>query len=245
MTSFSLRQLQAECTAALLADPFFTLPLAGINTSIPVLSEIPADPQFNVQHPLDQIVSCVTILVPSAEASDPNLPGPWFDSIQLIAEVVENPAINLPSLTNNPTVDDIAAAVCGILHQFIPNTTQQPLYVTKITPIKHPNLSVRHVEIVTSAGLLWPIPTLPSVIINSTGSNPATVTLYLATATAGAVLFYTVDGSPPAPRNAASPISGATTNVYTGPFMITPGTTVRVRPFLAGYLSSAEVSAAF
>jgi hypothetical protein len=53
----------------------------------------------------------------------------------------------------------------------------------------------------------------------------------LTCATAGAAVFYTLDGKNPMPR-------GSTAVLYTAPFTPGSGLTLKARSFLAGYLNS-------
>jgi hypothetical protein len=240
MSTFSLKNLQAQCVAALQADPFFSTVLSNTGAPIPVLSESVADLQYEVSRPLDQLVSAVFLLTPSAFVTKPNLPGPYFDRIELVAEIVENPVTNQPNVTGNPSADDIAAAVAGILHQFQPNGGEECLCVTKLLQVPRPNFSVRHVEFVTQGGLAWSIPTLPSINISPAGPGPQTVTLSLASSVPGASIFYSLDGSTPTPRNAWSPQTGATSQLYQSPFTVSAGMLLRARAYLAGFLPATD-----
>ena len=55
--------------------------------------------------------------------------------------------------------------------------------------------------------------------------------LTMSCATAGAAIFYTLDGSLPLPRNPMA-------FLYTAPVTSVPGATLKARAFLAGYLNS-------
>jgi hypothetical protein len=236
MSVFSLKNLQAQCVAALTADPFFSTPLRNTGSPIPVISESMADLTYEVEKPLDELVSGVFVLTPSAFVSNPNLPGPYFDRIELAIEIVENPVNNQPSISSNPSADDIATAVVGILHQFQPAGVEECLFVTKLIPVERPGYSVRRVELITQGGLAWSIPSLSSVVISRSGN----VSLELTTPVSGAAIFYSLDGSTPTPRNAWSPQSGATAYFYQTPFSVASGTLVRARAYLAGFLNSPD-----
>ncbi|HFD80513.1 MAG TPA: hypothetical protein ENK05_09015, partial [Gammaproteobacteria bacterium] len=80
------------------------------------------------------------------------------------------------------------------------------------------------------------LPTVEAPTISPNGgvfANPVTVTL--STGTAGADIYYTVDGS--------NPTTGST--LYTAPFQVVVDTTVKARAVLSGYTDSAVSSATF
>lgn len=81
----------------------------------------------------------------------------------------------------------------------------------------------------TSGGLSNTIPQLNTPVITKIGAAYT-----LASATAGAAIFYTLDGSNPSPRNGA---------LYTAPLTPTAGTTLNARAWLAGYLASQAATA--
>ena len=89
----------------------------------------------------------------------------------------------------------------------------------------------------TQAGASYAIPQLDAPVISSAGYlSPQTVTL--ASDQAGAAIFYTLDGSQPAPR-------GPTSILYTAPFVIAAPSLLRTRAWLAGFVASGEARASY
>src|SRR5262249_31721505 len=65
------------------------------------------------------------------------------------------------------------------------------------------------------------------------GSYTGSASVTMQTATSGASIYYTTDGSSPTPLS----------TLYTGAITLTTSATVRARAFKSGYISSAESSA--
>jgi hypothetical protein len=93
------------------------------------------------------------------------------------------------------------------------------------------------IQIRTQAGASYAVPQLDAPVISSAGLvSPQTVAL--SSGQTGAAIFYTLDGSQPAPR-------GPTSVLYTAPFVIAAPSLLRTRVWLAGFMASAEARASF
>jgi hypothetical protein len=96
----------------------------------------------------------------------------------------------------------------------------------------------------TQGGFKYAIPSLPQItfslsqyigILFPFSAYAQTVTMAPATNVPGMAIFYTLDGSYPTPRNAWAPVAGATSYLYTAPFVIPVGTIVRAKGYLPGF----------
>jgi hypothetical protein len=126
-----------------------------------------------------------------------------------------------------------------LLHLFRPTTINEVITAAPnaLRAVKEPNVVAYEIAVRTQAGASYAIPQLDAPVISSAGYlSPQTVTL--ASDQAGAAIFYTLDGSQPAPR-------GPTSILYTAPFVIAAPSLLRTRAWLAGFVASAEARAGF
>ena len=217
-----LAAVQQEIADCLLADPFFA--------TIPVLVEQPLDLTYGLQQSVAAGAVYIVVLVPLARVSSPTAPGPFFDAVEVTLRVHEN----VP-LTAAPHALEIAETALALLHLFHPPTfnevvTAAPLALQRF---EEPDRVGYEVRVVTQALAAYSVPmlALPAVTLAVTaGQTVAT----LAAAPPGAALFFTSDGSQPAPNS-------PTATLYLLPFTIASGTTLRARAWLAGYLASPEL----
>ncbi|MDB6064944.1 MAG: hypothetical protein JWR26_1152 [Pedosphaera sp.] len=221
-----LSQLQQQCADRLQSDPLFA--------DIRVLTERIADIESEIERalgPLNQQggrTGVVAILLtPTANVNFENLFGPFFDEIKIVVRVIENVPINQDANTGTTIpAAEVAEKVCNLLHHFQPGSANGPITAGKpaIALGNDPNHLSYDCVFKTSGGLTTVLPQAATpVITNNSG------TISLACATAGAAMFYTLDGSNPAPRNGT---------LYTTPFTPSHGATLKVRAWLAGYLTS-------
>ena len=103
--------------------------------------------------------------------------------------------------------------------------------------VKVPNVVAYEIHIRTQAGASYAVPQLDAPVISSAGSDsPQTVSL--SSDQAGAAIYYTLDGSQPAPR-------GPTSILYIAPFAVSEPSLLRTRAWLAGFVASAEARVTF
>lgn len=227
-----IESIQLECAQQLQADPFFA--------NLTVLVEHIAD----LQSQFDQAIGAVTvvggksgavvvIMTPTADANWENVPGPFFDAINVIVLVAENPLVNNDPISGTGlSALTICEKIAGILHQSFPLAANGPLVAQKPTISRGPNagddtsLVQYNLHFRTMGGLRAVPPQLAPVVISNTAG-----VVTLTSATPGSAVFYTLDGSNASPR-------GATASLYTAPFTPGAGHTLNARAWLAGYLAS-------
>jgi hypothetical protein len=221
-----LSQLQQQCADRLLSDPLFA--------HVSVLTERIRDIESEIDRalgPLNQTggkTGLVAILLtPTASVNFENIFGPFFDDIKIVVRVVENVPLNQdPATGANIAAAELAEKICALLHHFQPDNAAGPIVAQRpaITLGNDPSYLSYDCQFKTSGGLMSVLPQLAMPVITSVGGQ-----LTLACATAGAAIFFTLDGANPSPRNAT---------LYTAPFTPATGRTLRCRAWLAGYLTS-------
>jgi hypothetical protein len=221
-----LMSIQQEVADCLLADPFFA--------TIPILVEQPRDVSFELQSSVAAAGTYGVVLVPQALVSAPTAPGPFFDPVEIAVRFREN----IPVATG-PHALEVAETALALLHLYRPTTINEVIIAapTALRAVKEPNVVAYEIALRTQAGASYAVPQLNAPVIASAGSiSPQTVALSLETA--GAAIFYTLDGSQPAPR-------GPTSILYTSPFVVAAPSLLRTRAWLAGFVGSAEARASY
>ncbi len=216
-----LTSIQQEIADRLLADPFFA--------TIPVLVEVPRDLAFELQASVAAAGTYGVVQVPQAVVSAPNAPGPIFDPVEFAVRFRENVPVS-----TGPHALEVAETALALLHLYRPPTFNEVICAAPnaLQRVTEPNVVTYEVRVRTQAGAGYAVPRLAAPGIASTGlASPQTVTL--SSAAAGAAIFYTLDGSQPAPRS-------PTAVFYTGPFAVGAPSLLRTRAWLAGSLTSAE-----
>jgi Chitobiase/beta-hexosaminidase C-terminal domain len=226
-----LATLQQQCADRLQSDPLFA--------NVPVLTERIADIESEVARALGPLngqsgkTGLVAILLtPTANVNFENVFGPFFDDIKIVVRVIENVPVNQdPATGTNVAAADAAEKICSLLHHFQPDSASGPITAQKpsIALGNDPRNLSYDCHFKASGGLttIPPQAATPAININSGAYT-------LTCATAGAAMFYTLDGSSPMPRNGT---------LYTAPFTPATGQILDVRAFLAGYLISATATA--
>jgi len=221
-----LTSIQQEVADCLLADPFFA--------TIPVLVENPRDVSYELQTSVAAAGTYGVVLVPQALVNAPNAPGPFFDPVEIAVRFHENVPVS-----TGPHALEVAETALALLHLFRPTTINEVLTAapTALRMVNEPNVVAYEIQVRTQAGASYAIPQLDAPSISSAGSlSPQTVTL--SSDQAGAAIFYTLDGSQPAPR-------GPTSILYTAPFDVAAPSLLRTRAWLAGFVASAEARASY
>jgi len=234
--------------------------------NIPVVSADPGDINTQINIALERLGIGAQILVPNMHASNKNQPGPYFDKIRLIAEVIENPTLNR-DVNLNPdylTAQQVAMLVAAGLHWYAPAGINERFYVTDVASVPVPKLkdgkvfNIFHVELTGGGGIDYSMPKIAPVTATPVGPGPQLVTL--GCATAGAAIWYTLDRSYPSPRNPSARMallqaSNAVTNddgtviynldgqpvlnepgMVNYPIFVDAGKTLAARAWLQGYL---------
>jgi hypothetical protein len=221
-----LMSIQQEVADCLLADPFFA--------TIPILVEQPRDVSYELQTSVAAAGTYGVVLVPQALVSAPTAPGPFFDPVEIAVRFREN----IP-VAAGPHALEVAETALALLHLYRPTTINEVIVAapTALKAVKEANVVAYEIAVRTQAGASYAVPQLDAPGIASAGSSwPRTVTL--SSDQAGAAIFYTLDGSQPAPR-------GPTSILYTAPFVIAAPSLLRTRAWLAGFVGSAEARASY
>ena len=221
-----LYTIQREIADRLLADPFFA--------TIPVLVEQPRDLSFELQASAAAAGTWGVVLVPQAQVTAPNAPGPIFDPVEFAVRF----RANTPAATGAGSLEAAETAL-ALLHLYKPTTVNEVLVAAPeaLRRVLEPNVVTYEIRVRTQACAAYAVPQVAMPVATSVGQvSPQTVSL--SCATAGAAMFYTLDGSAPVPR-------GPSAILYSAPFSVNGSCTVRVRAWLAGYLASAECREVF
>jgi hypothetical protein len=221
-----LASIQQEVADCLLADPFFA--------NIPVLVEQPRDVSYELQASVAAAGTWGVVLVPQALVSAPTAPGPWFDPVEIAVIFRENVPVS-----TGPHALEVAETALALLHLYRPTTFNEVIIAapTALKAVKEPNVVAYEIAVRTQAGAGYAVPQLDAPVISSAGTaSPQTVAL--SSDQSGAAIYYTLDGSQPAPR-------GPTSFLYTAPFVISTPSLLRTRAWLAGFVASGEARATF
>ncbi len=210
----------------MLADPFFA--------TIPVLVEQPRELSYELQASVAAAGIWGVVLVPQAQVTSPNAPGPIFDPVEFAIRF----RANVP-VASGPGALETAETALALLHLYRPTTVNEVLCAAPqaLQRVIEPDVVAYEVRVRTQAGAAFAVPQVATPAAASAGwQSPQTVTL--SCATSGAAVFYTLDGSAPAPR-------GASSILYTSPMAVTGPGLLRARAWLAGYLASGELQESF
>jgi hypothetical protein len=221
-----LASIQQEIADRLLADPFFA--------TIPVLVETPRDLNFELQASVAAAATYGVVLVPQAQVSAPTAPGPIFDPVEFAVRFRENVPVSTV-----PHALEVAETALALLHLYRPPTFNEVISAAPnaLARVTEPNVVTYEIRVRTQAGAGYAVPQLDAPVIASAGTqSPQSVTL--SSDAPGAAIFYTVDGSQPAPRS-------PTAVCYTVPFTVAGPGLLRARAWRAGSLASAEAQATF
>ncbi len=222
-----LQGLQLDIADRLLAEPYFS--------NVPVLSENLMDIDSQIEIAIAQLGVVVVVVTPTASVrKDQDYPGPYFEQINLVIQVSENVILNRGGDGIGKTCLEVAEHALAVLHGYRPQGIAETIFANNptINLVNDPNgLLTYHVNLQTQGGLRFDIPVLATPTITAVGS-----TAELACATPNGQMFYTLNGKPPTPRNGT---------FYTGPVTVASGQTIKVRAWLAGYVTSLLASSTF
>lgn len=173
------------------------------------------------------------VLMPTLRPSSQSAPGPSYRVAPSI-QVIEMPLINLGETGTGKFVEQIATRVRQLIHYWNPGRGyvfdffgQDPLPVRAGLRSYAVNFA--------RLGQDDRSPKVANVLIDpEEGAAPATVTL--SCPTAGAAIWYTLDGSPPTPGNAAALL-------YSAPIDVAAAATLRAAAFTDG-LDASNISQA-
>ena len=230
-----LEQDQLDFAGRMAADPYFAM------VGIYVVRPRGAKTAMQIQQELEETLNCrrlqggkggaaVQVLMPLADVSSPNIPGPQFDA-RITLRVQELPLVNMGPLGTGLSAEDIALHLSQLFHHWNPGTgavwnaaakflTPRLDFAPKVT---YDLTFGRLLQLARATKCATP------TITPATGAAPQTVTL--ACATAGAALWYTLDGSYPSSANSAA-------TLYSAPLALATACTLRVAAEHANLLPS-------
>jgi hypothetical protein len=219
--SSALRQLYEDIADRLAADHWFAV------RGITVLTERPrvASVEGEMEHSLDKIIAILTgadaqaskhgvvvvVQMPTGHVRTPNVPRPYFDLVRVQVLVLENPLVNYLATGTNSSAEEIAERILAVCHQFNAALVNNTLVADEQALVPVP-AEIAGVGIVGySVNFRTSFALADAARVATPSITVADGLVSIACATAGAALWYTVDGSYPWEGN-------ETATEYAGPF---------------------------
>lgn len=204
----------------------------------PYLHDAPAIPVSHIQDKskmkvlratIDKMKLGVVFMFSSAKTSHANTPGPYFDLIYIEAHVAENRNIN----DTGRDCEEVAARLAQIVIDYREEGICEDFVFDTIEPIAMPkefeHLAALNVKFQTAGAERYKPDVVETPIIAFAGGEAT-----MSSATAGASIYFTLDGSRPTDR---------TGTLYFAPVAVAAGTTVKARAYKAGLRASAIATA--
>lgn len=217
---------------ALKADPYFT--------DIAVFSEDLGDPSNSIDIYLAKKTGIgVQIVTPKLRVTKPDKGGNglvYYDDIIFWATVWENVKLNRGSGGTMKPAVTVAETVSSILHHYKPSFAIENLTLNAqgISILPHPQLLAYRIGFTTQGGCQYSIAKISTPTLGIVDNGNGTKTVTITCTTAHAFVYYTTDGSYPAPLQS----NGSPRTPYASPFIVSTGTKVQVRAWLPGLLTS-------
>lgn len=212
-------QIEDEVADLLRADPVFA--------AIDVFAADRGDITSLIETAIGQAGQAVVVMIERGQVADPDVPGPRFDPLTVKIVVTEMTGMRPAA---GYAAAELAEVALGLVHAAEIASSGAAIYADKTALTFHAaeGLIQWTCSLVIAATAPVTVPAAAAVTRGTSGGNAT-----LACATAGAAIFYTVDGRYPSPRVGT---------LYTAPFP-TPsaGTRLRARAWLAGYLASETI----
>ena len=213
--------IQQTAANRLMADPFFS--------DLKVVTENISDIENEIERAIASLGIVVIVVTPTASVRQmKDAPGPYFEDIRIVVQVSESVTLNRSAQGTNKTALQVAEYALAVLHGFQPPNLSEAYYAENptIALVPDPNgLLTYHVMLNTHGGIRYPINTVSTPVI-ANASNQVSISC----ATSNAQVFYSVG-----PTNWPTPLLGT---IYSGPFNAAPGSLVRSKAYLAGYIDS-------
>jgi hypothetical protein len=220
--------IQDDIKARLESDPFFQN-VTVLKVTKGVLASDEAFYLSTLNEKNGKIGACVCVMTPSIlGAANPNLAAPVF-ALKARLTIIESPEINRDAVGTGVTAEQILSRVVQLLNGWMPEGDRGMTHISA-------NSEDGDEGIVTYAcdfSVTTSLAALPKVArpVVSAAANSISATC----ATAGADVYYTVDGSLPFPGNGVK---------YVAPFNAPAlGTTLRFAAYKTGFVGSDAVRA--
>lgn len=224
---------QEDMAARLQADSYF---IAGIPVLIQRRGITESDVQIKISTANSQngkIGSVAIVLMPTLTGDAPNSPGPRY-WVTYPIQVIDWPSVRRSSPGGS---GDSAEEICDRIRQIIHGISFRPgnsISFSSLKPVDVKDGQISYILYFKRLGFDKPPVDCAAVGISpASGTGPLTVTLTCQTA--GAAIYYTVDGTYPSSVN-------PTSQLYSGPFVAPQGSTVRAAASLSGYQQSKVIS---
>jgi hypothetical protein len=213
--SSALLQIETEMAQRLEAIPFFAPFTILVDPRKNIVAEI--------QSKIGKLKTLIAPKIVGADDNHPNVHGTYFDEIRAVVGVFQNPLLRADHAEPLEICEEIHKA----FKNWSPDSLTNPLNPRKpgIEQIADAQLNIFNCNFETRGGFVGALPVAAPPV--ATYSEPDLGYIFTS-ATEGAAIFYTTNGSNPSPRNG--------TLAY-GPRALAPGT-IKARAFLAGYLRS-------
>jgi len=236
--SVTLAQIQTELKARLEADKYFA--------DIPVIVESDKDFLADLEKLMGNMIAkagkrgAALVIGPATwDVPAPEVPGPDWAPLRLTLIAYVTPLLNKDATKGTgKDAPEIAKRAAAVLHDY----RAEGLFdnILSDTSAIRPAAPLHDAQIAYAWSVRIPdkdtAPDRVALPIISPTSGAAPQTLSITCATAGAAVYYTLDGSYPAAANAAAVL-------YTAPFVVTEAATVRAVASKAGLTDSSSTQA--
>lgn len=221
-----IQEILVEAADTLAAVPYFS--------DVAIVSEDKGDPSNTIDMALAKLGIGVQVVAPKGDVTQPDIPGPYFSNIDFIVAVYENVVTNRGTKGTGKPALSVVEQVLATLHWHKPTNYDEIIKAASpawiLIPDEH--FLCYHCLFKTEGGISSPLPDLVDPTVTFADNGNSTYTATITGGTQYANIFYTTDGTMPAPRAANGE---GTALLYTAPFIVTPGQIVKVRGWLAGY----------
>lgn len=210
---------QESIKSILLAEPYFA--------DISVISVDEKDLENSIEVAIAKIGICILIITPSGDVQNADTPGPFW-KIDCIVQVWENMIINRASTGTGLEAVDVAEMIAATVHQ-------KPAPGDNVFAHKRIGLSARQEQLLVYDVEFYKYGGIELDVTQAAtpGLTDNAGEITLTCATVGASVFYTTDGKNPGPQ---------TGTLYSAPFSIIVGTTVKARAWIWGYTVSQQTT---
>lgn len=166
----------------------------------------------------------VCVFMPEAETLQPNAPGPMLELV-LTLRVYEDVTINESASGTGITAEQCALNILASLHHWTRGNQTVIADKKAIRPVEDRARIIYDVNVRLNAAPPFAARVAAPVITEEE------INVSIACATSGAAIYYTQDGSTPAPGNEAA-------TLYAAPFEPAPQAFIRAAAYKSGLLSS-------